>query len=211
MKNLYLLLIVFSLSLSAQAQFLNWGIKGGVNYNVNGDAYALDSSDEIIDTFSSSEEVGYHVGLLTEIKLPLFLYFRPELIYTHTESSYDFGDDKGRLKMDKLELPVLLGFRVLKIGRFFFGPNFSYIIDTKLSAPESIKNVSYDDFTVSGQVGLGLNFGKIGADIRWETGFTDSQASFINDTLVPDNSDLNFGYADTSHSQFILSFYYKFK
>lgn len=113
--------------------------------------------------------------------------------------------------MDKLELPVLLGFRVLKIGRFFFGPNFSYIIDTKLSAPESIKNVSYDDFTVSGQVGLGLNFGKIGADIRWETGFTDSQASFINDTLVPDNSDLNFGYADTSHSQFILSFYYKFK
>lgn len=211
MKNLYLLLIVFSLSLSAQAQFLNWGIKGGVNYNVNGDAYALDSSDEIIDTFSSSEEVGYHVGLLTEIKLPLFLYIRPELIYTHTESSYDFGDDKGRLKMDKLELPVLLGFRVLKIGRFFFGPNFSYIIDTKLSAPESIKNVSYDDFTVSGQVGLGLNFGKIGADIRWETGFTDSQASFINDTLVPDNSDLNFGYADTSHSQFILSFYYKFK
>lgn len=211
MKNLYLLLIVFSLSLSAQAQFLNWGIKGGVNYNVNGDVYALDSSDEIIDTFSSSEEVGYHVGLLTEIKLPLFLYIRPELIYTHTESSYDFGDDKGRLKMDKLELPVLLGFRVLKIGRFFFGPNFSYIIDTKLSAPESIKNVSYDDFTVSGQVGLGLNFGKIGADIRWETGFTDSQASFINDTLVPDNSDLNFGYADTSHSQFILSFYYKFK
>lgn len=211
MKNLYLLLIVFSLSLSAQAQFLNWGIKGGVNYNVNGDVYALDSSDEIIDTFSSSEEVGYHVGLLTEIKLPLFLYIRPELIYTHTESSYDFDDDKGRLKMDKLELPVLLGFRVLKIGRFFFGPNFSYIIDTKLSAPESIKNVSYDDFTVSGQVGLGLNFGKIGADIRWETGFTDSQASFINDTLVPDNSDLNFGYADTSHSQFILSFYYKFK
>ncbi|MGI9530428.1 porin family protein [Lutimonas sp.] len=211
MKNLYLLVIVFCMSFSAQAQFLNWGIKGGVNYNVNGDIYALDSSDEIIDTFSSNEEVGYHFGILTEIKLPLFLYIRPELIYTHTESSYDFGDDKGKLKMDKLELPVLVGFRVLKIGRFFFGPNFSYIIDTKLSAPESIKNVDYDDFTVSGQVGLGLNFGKIGADIRWETGFTDSQAEFITENIVPDNSDINFGYADTSHSQFILSFYYKFK
>lgn len=211
MKNLYLLVIVFCMSFSAQAQFLNWGIKGGVNYNVNGDIYALDSSEEIIDTFSSNEEVGYHFGILTEIKLPLFLYIRPELIYTHTESSYDFGDDKGKLKMDKLELPVLVGFRVLKIGRFFFGPNFSYIIDTKLSAPESIKNVDYDDFTVSGQVGLGLNFGKIGADIRWETGFTDSQAEFITENIVPDNSDINFGYADTSHSQFILSFYYKFK
>lgn len=211
MKNLYLLLIIFCLSFSAQAQFLNWGIKGGVNYNVNGDVYAINSSDDIVDTFSSNEEVGYHFGILSEIKLPLFLYIRPELIYTHTESSYDFGDDTGKLKMDKLELPVLLGFRVFKIGRFFFGPNFSYIIDTKLSAPESIKNVSYDDFTVSGQVGLGLNFGKIGADIRWETGFTDSQANFISDNVIPDNSDVNFGYADTSHSQFILSFYYKFK
>lgn len=211
MKNLYVLLIVFCFSLGAQAQFLNWGIKGGVNYNVNGDVYAITSSDEIIDTFSSNEEVGYHFGILTEIKLPLFLYIRPELIYTHTESSYDFGDGTGKLKMDKIELPVLVGFRILKIGRFFFGPNFSYIVDTKLSAPENIKNVSYDDFTVSGQVGLGLNFGKIGADIRWETGFTDSQANFISDTVVPDDSDFNFGYADTSHSQFILSFYYKFK
>ncbi len=211
MKNLYLFLIVLCLSLSANAQFLNWGIKGGVNYNVNGDINALDSSDEIIETFSSSEEIGYHFGILTEIKLPLFLYIRPELIYTHTESSYEFTEGDGKLKMDKIELPVLLGFRVFKIGRFFLGPNFSYIVDTKLSAPQSVKNVSYDDFTVSGQVGLGLNFGKIGADIRWETGFTDSQASFINDNFVPDDSDIEFGYADTSHSQFILSFYYKFK
>lgn len=211
MKNIYLVIIVFFFALTANAQFLNWGLKGGVNYNVNGDIKALNASDEVIETFSSSEEVGYHFGILTEIKLPLFLYIRPELIYTHTESSYQFGDGDGKLKMDKLELPVLLGFRVLKIGRFFFGPNFSYIIDTKLSAPESIKNVDYDDFTVSGQVGLGLNFGKIGADIRWETGFTDSQANFINDNIVPDDTDFNVGYADTSHSQFILSFYYKFK
>ena len=211
MKNLYLFLVFCCLTFSANAQFLNWGIKGGVNYNVNGDIYALDSSDEIFDTFSSSEEIGYHFGILAEIKLPLFLYIRPELIYTHTESSYDFGNDNGKLKMDKLELPVLVGFRVFKIGRFFFGPNFSYIIDTKLSAPESIKNVTYDDFTVSGQIGLGLNFGKVGADIRWETGFTDSQASFISENVAPDSSDFNFGYADTSHSQFILSFYYKFK
>lgn len=210
MKKIYLFVIVFCFALTANAQFLNWGLKGGVNYNSNGDLN-LESSDEIIDSFSSNEEIGYHFGLLAEIKLPLFLYIRPELIYTHTESSYNFDEGDGKLKMDKIELPLLVGFRVFKIGRFFFGPNFSYIIDTKLSAPESIKNVDYDDFTVSGQIGLGLNFGKIGADIRWETGFTDSQASFISDTFVPHDSDINIAYADTSHSQFILSFYYKFK
>ena len=207
MKNPYLFLVVFCLTLSANAQFLNWGIKGGVNYNENGDLRTINAGNPI--SLSSNQEVGYHFGILSEIKLPLFLYVRPELIYTHTESSYELDADKGTLKLDKLELPVLLGFRVLKIGRFFFGPNFSYIMNTKLSVPESIEgvsNISSDDFLVSGQVGIGLNFGKIGADIRWETGFSDSEASFIRD-----NTNLDFALVDTSHSQFILSFYYKFK
>ena len=215
MQKVYLLITVLFISLNMSAQFLNWGIKGGVNYNENGDirAFSLDDPNTF-EKFSSNQEVGYHIGILSEIKLPLFLYIRPELIYTHTESSYDFDTDNGKLKMDKLELPVLLGFRVFKIGRFFFGPNFSYIMNTKLSVPdtvENISNVTSDDFIVSGQIGLGLNFGKIGADIRWETGFSDTEASFITENLIPENSDFNAALADTSHSQFILSFYYKFK
>jgi len=215
MQKVYLLITVLFISLNMSAQFLNWGIKGGVNYNENGDirAFSLDDPNSF-EKFSSNQEVGYHIGILSEIKLPLFLYIRPELIYTHTESSYDFDTDNGKLKMDKLELPVLLGFRVFKIGRFFFGPNFSYIMNTKLSVPdtvENISNVTSDDFIVSGQIGLGLNFGKIGADIRWETGFSDTEASFITENLIPENSDFNAALADTSHSQFILSFYYKFK
>ncbi len=207
MKNLCLFLVLFCFTLSAHAQFLNWGIKGGINYNENGDLRTIADGGPL--SFSSSEEVGYHIGILSEIKLPLFLYIRPELIYTHTESSYKLEGDKSKLKMDKLELPVLLGFRVFKIGRFFFGPNFSYVMNTKLSVPQSIErvsNVTSDDFLVSGQVGLGLNFGKLGADIRWETGFSDSEASFIRES-----TDIDFALVDTSHSQFILSFYYKFK
>ncbi len=213
MKNLYLFLFVFSVTISANAQFLNWGVKGGINYNVNGDLRTFEGATELLQ-LSSNDEVGYHFGILSEIKLPLFLYIRPELIYTHTESSYTVDNNKSKLKMDKLELPVLLGFRVFKIGRFFFGPNFSYIMNTKLSVPEtigSVSNVTYEDFIVSGQVGLGLNLGKIGADIRWETGFSDTEASFILDSAIPDNSDVNIALVDTSHSQFILSFYYKFK
>ena len=213
MKNLYIFLLVFSFAISANGQFLNWGIKGGINYNTNGDLRTFEGAAELLE-LSSNDEVGFHFGILSEIKLPLFLYIRPELIYTHTESSYSVEDDKSKLKMDKLELPILLGFRVLKIGRFFFGPNFSYIMNTKLTVPEavgSISNVTYEDFIVSGQVGLGLNFGKIGTDIRWETGFSDSEASFILENAIPDNPDVNVALVDTSHSQFILSFYYKFK
>lgn len=215
MKNSYLLIFAFFICLSANAQFLNFGLKGGVNYNSNGDlrAFSLTNPDDF-EKYSANEEVGYHLGMLAEIKLPLFLYIRPELVYTHTESSYNFDTENGKLKMDKLELPVLIGFRVFKIGRFFFGPNFSYIMNTKLSVPDAVSNISnvtYDDFIVSGQIGIGLNFGKIGADIRWETGFSDTEASFITENLIPEDSEFNAALADTSHSQFILSFYYKFK
>ena len=151
------------------------------------------------------------MGLLAEIKLPLFLYIRPELIYTHTESSYASEGDRTRLKMDKIEAPVLVGFRVLRIGRFFFGPSFQYIINTDLSPTENldkIRKLDSDDFTVSGQIGLGINLGRFGADVRWETGFTDSEADFIGNAFDGDTPvALN---VDTSHQQFILSFYWKF-
>jgi hypothetical protein len=210
MKRLITSLILIFLALNVSAQFLNFGIKGGVNYNVNGDLRATDFN--LVEDFKSSEEAGYHLGVLAEIKLPLFLYIRPELIFTHTESSYKSDGERAKLKMDKLEAPVLVGFRVLRIGRFFFGPSFQYIINTDLSATDnlrSIKEISSDDFTVSGMVGIGLNLGRFGADIRWETGFTDSEANFIGDAIGNDNPvGLN---VDTSHQQFVLSFYYKFR
>lgn len=209
MKNLLFPFLFFAAIMSANAQFLNWGVKGGVNYNVNGDLRAsIDNAD--FDKLSSNEEVGYHFGLLAEIKLPLFLYIRPELLYTHTESSYQGTDDKTKLKMDRFDLPVLLGFRVLKVGRFFLGPSFQFVMNTDLSDTENIdqiKNIKSEDFVVAGQIGIGLNFGRFGGDIRWETGFTESEASFIgNNVNIGDTKLL----VDTQNQQFLLSVYYKF-
>ena len=212
MKPIYIFaIVIFALSsLEAEAQFLNFGIKGGVNYNSNGDLRATDFN--VFENISSGEETGFHLGFLAEIKLPLFLYIRPELIYTHTESSYKADGDKSKFRMDKIEVPVLVGFRVLKIGRFFFGPSFQYIINSDLSRTENLNKITKlnsDDFTVSGQIGLGLDLGRFGADVRWESGFTDSEANFIGDVIGNDSPvALN---VDTSHQQFILSFYYKFR
>jgi hypothetical protein len=209
MKKIIILSLFLCISNSVTSQFLNFGIKGGVNYNVNGDLRAL-SEGELIDKISSDEEVGYHFGILTEIKLPLFLYLRPELVYTHTESSYKVDSDRSKLKMDKLDIPVLVGFRILKFGRAFLGPNFQYVMNTKLTAPETVDNISKitsDDFIVAGQVGLGLDFGKIGADIRWETGFSGSEADFLVGATGYDGR----VQVETDPQQFILSFYYKFK
>ena len=210
MKNLLFVLLFFGSILSANAQFLNWGVKGGINYNANGDLIVV--AEEIIsEPLSSDQELGYHFGLLAEIKLPLFLYIRPELLYTHTESSYSIDDEEeARLKMDRIDIPVLLGFRVFKIGRFFFGPSFQYIMNTDLSAEnvDNIKNISYDDFNIAAQVGIGLNFGRFGTDIRWEAGLLDTQALYEVDDIDFDDV-ANVG-VDTDNMQFLLSVYWKF-
>ncbi len=148
---------------------------------------------------------------MAEIKLPLFLYIRPELLYTHTESSYPIEDSEAKLKMDRVDIPVLLGFRVFKIGRFFLGPSFQYIINTDLSSSENIANiktVSYDDFNIAAQVGIGLNFGRFGTDIRWEASFLDTQGIFRVDDI--DVEDVNVA-VDTDSMQFLLSIYWKFE
>lgn len=209
MKNLLVALLFFGSILSANAQFLNWGVKAGLNYNANGDLFLV-YDDVISDPFSSDQELGYHFGLLAEIKLPLFLYIRPELLYTHTESSYPIEDGEAKLKMDRIDIPVLLGFRVFKIGRFFLGPNFQYIVNTDLSTSENIANiktVGYDDFNVAAQVGIGLNFGRFGTDIRWETGLIDTEALFEVNGIT----EVGGVAVDTDSTQFLLSVYWKFE
>jgi len=209
MKKLIFIFLVFGVFSTLNAQFLNFGIKGGVNYNSNGDLNGLDDLSSI--KINSDQEVGYHFGVLAEIKLPLWLYIRPELIYTHTESGYKDQEFESTLSMNKMDIPVLLGIRVLKIGRIFVGPSFQYIFDTDFkdsSIYDDVRNVSYDDFTAGIQAGIGLEFGKIGADIRWEGPISDSQAIFVGEIEEGSSEYINI---DTRSEQIIFSVYYKFK
>ena len=125
MKKLLLTFLLVASIATVNAQVFNFGIKGGINYNSNGDLRGSGFS-EIVDNvkISSDEETGFHVGILTEMKLPLWLYLRPELYYEHTESSYKGEHDKTKLKLDKINAPILIGIRFLGIGRIFLGPSF---------------------------------------------------------------------------------------
>jgi len=204
MKKLFLTILLVASISAVNAQVFNFGIKGGLNYNSNGNL----KTDLTNIRVSSDQETGYHVGILTEMKLPLWLYLRPELYYTHTKSSYSKENVKADLTMDKIDAPILLGLRFLKIGRIYVGPSFHYIMNTKLKGSDIIddlKKISSDDFTVGAQFGLGLELGKIGVDARWESGLSDSEVKYVDK-----NIDLGGLRIDTSQQQFILSIYYKF-
>ena len=182
------LLGLFCLGAYAQ-QGSGFGLKAGLNYNANGDYF--ESAGEAAR--NPDRNVGYHLGIWG--KLGNDIYLRPELVYTHTKSDYD-GDE---LKMSKLDLPVLLGAKIIGPLHVFGGPAFQYILDTEFEGI-SVDDVE-SDFTVGLNLGAGVNLGKIGIDLRYERGFSDNEARFINTNIT----ELSTSRVDTRPDQLILS------
>ena len=97
--------------------------------------------------------MGYHIGFFGQFGSSVYL--RPELVYTSTTSDYDNDD----FKMQKLDLPLLLGTKIIGPLHVFAGPAFQYILDTEYDGItiSDIKN----DFTVGLNIGAGINLGKV--------------------------------------------------
>lgn len=173
MKNPLLILgFLMAFSMTSVAQNgSGFGIKAGLNYNANGDYF-----EAIGDNAQNPDRnIGYHLGVFGKIGDKL--YFRPELVYTLTKSDYD----SDHFTMKKIDAPLLVGVKVFGPLTVFGGPSLQYILDTDFDGI-NINDVN-DDFTVGLNFGIGLNFNKIGIDLRYERGFSDNEATFINNNL----------------------------
>lgn len=188
-KNLFLILITaIALPITAMAQTQQGiGIKGGLNYNANGDYF-----ESISDNYSNPDRnVGYHIGLFGKVGEDI--YFKPEIVYTSTKS--DYNDDT--FSMQKLDAPLLVGVKILGPISVFGGPSLQYILDTEFEGI-TIDNVE-EDFSVGLNFGIALNFKKLGIDLRYERGFSENEATFIG------NNGINVDRLDTRPDQLILS------
>ncbi len=180
-----LLFSIFSGVLFAQDRS-SFGIKGGLNYNANGDYF-----ESIGDNAQHPDRnIGYHVGLFGKIGDQIF--FRPELVYTSTKSDYS----SANFNMKKIDAPLLIGLKVIGPVSVFGGPSLQYILDSEFDGID-IENVN-TNFSVGLNFGIGLNLGKIGIDLRYERGFSDNEATFIRNNGV-DTSRL-----DTRPNQLIM-------
>ena len=188
-KYLVILLFVMIPSLSFAQTESGWGIKGGVNYNTNGDYYNATKNAYKNPTAIT----GFHMGVFAKTDGNVFL--KPELVYSNTESKY--GSDSFKLK--KIDANVLAGIKILEHLNVFAGPTFQYIADTKFNSI-TIKDLE-KDFTVGLNLGVGVNFNKLGIDLRYERGFTENEASFINTNVLTGINDR----VDTRANQLILS------
>lgn len=184
----FILMIAIAIPTATMAQTAQGiGLKAGLNYNANGDYFESISNN----AQNPDRNVGYHIGLFGKIGNKV--YFRPEVIYTSTKS--DYNDDS--FEMQKLDAPLLVGMKVLGPLSVFGGPSLQYILDSEFDGI-AINDVE-SDFSVGLNFGIGLNFKKLGIDLRYERGFSDNEATFLG------NNGINTNRLDTRPDQLILS------
>ena len=174
-----------------------FGIKAGVSYNKNGDLVGTvgDAAQNI--TEGAEGKTGFHAGFWGKLDFPK-IYLRPEIVYSRTKSTYDVNGDSNDYDVSKIDVPVLLGYKLVGPLHVFAGPAFQYTLSNDLGdlEVEDVKN----DFTVGLNAGVGVNLGKVGLDVRYERGFSENEAEFIGDNVT----DIS-GRVDSRPSQVIFA------
>ncbi|MCX2680724.1 outer membrane beta-barrel protein [Galbibacter sp. EGI 63066] len=186
MKKVFLMICVLVGFIGYSQSTSGFGVKAGFNFNSNGEL-------RDVQNINADSQIGFHIGIFGKVEDGQAIFFKPELVFTKTNSDYD-GD---KFEMSKLDAPLLVGLNIVGPLHVFAGPSLQYILDTELEGV-TLNDVE-NDFTVGLNMGVGLNLGERAAvDLRWERGFSDNEAEFVG--LSPEG-----GRIDTRPSQLILS------
>ena len=201
------ILTIFSISINAQLD-MNYGLKTGLNYNANGDLAISGGSarEDVLKRLgevSSERDFGFHAGMYAQLNFTK-LYVRPELLFTKTKSTYNhLLLPASEFKLSMLEIPVLVGFRIIKPISLYIGPTFQYIIDNEFSTTFDLD--IEDDIVLGLNIGIALQLQKLGFDLRYSPGLSENLAVYLDEVPVD-----GFGYSINAKSdQIIFSFSYQ--
>ncbi len=151
---------------AAKAQHANIGIKGGLNiYNVHND------NNTKYDT-----KLGFNAGLLGHIHLTKQLALQPEIVYSAQGAKYNFLNDKVKLNLGYINVPVLLQYMFDNGFRLEAGPQVGFLITAKSEFNNVKTDVKNNLKKVDFAVGAGLGYVDpktgFGVDARYNLGLS---------------------------------------
>ena len=178
MKKVILLVALIISSISLPAQSFDWGPKiniGSPDVSVK-DIKNLKNNDNNINDLLKVKDasINLQLGVYARLKL-LGFYIQPEAMFSNSSSEIRYNDIKGEVKLNKVDVPVMIGKRFLKIFRVNAGPVFSLKLSQDIEqsgikdASEEI-STNYKNATVGLQYGIGLDISMITIDLRVEKG-----------------------------------------
>ncbi|GGK45760.1 MULTISPECIES: outer membrane beta-barrel protein [Flavobacteriaceae] len=174
--------VVFSIVFIASIMFMNaqsdFGIKAGLSYNSNGDLKEFPSEATDIYKNEGTGKSGFNIGFYGKLDLGA-IYVRPELVYTKTTSEYELNTGTTEdYKISKIDVPVLVGFKLIGPLNIFAGPAFQYYLDNDLKGID-IGDVE-NEFSMGVNIGASVEFGRFGIDARYERGLSENEAKWSN-------------------------------
>ena len=197
-KILLIICLTFGLSQTSNAQ-LQFGVKAGINYNNNGNLTLTGVVNNAVA--GADAKSGFHAGMWFRAKLPVVgIYIRPEIVFTQVKSEYLYKSNNTSYDFKKIDVPVLFGKKIFGFANVFIGPSFQYILSSDFGL-NTVSEVSLDKFSLGMQSGFGVEFGKLGIDVRWERGLSNTEAFFADN-----NTSINI---DNRTNQIILGLSYR--
>jgi len=161
-------ILFFGLFTNAFAQKgFQLGIKGGVTFNqVYTDAGSI--SKNISQSYDS--KTGYVAGVWGRFGDKL--YIQPELLLAQKGGTIDIQNvGKVKFSYSNLDVPVLVGFRFLKIFRVNAGPVATFKISEDQKLKDALKDLTSNDNAIKNasfgyQLGVGVKILGINLDLR---------------------------------------------
>lgn len=184
MKKLIFAFLLLFLAVEGFSQNSGFGIKAGLS------STSLDfENDQIVP---NDAQTGYHVGIFGRFGNGLFI--QPELLFTQTSGSFTIkspgqgGSEKFKANFNRLDIPVMLGFRIFKVVRLMAGPIASININSEIKdTADTIQDVDFNSSTLGYQAGLGVDIGNLSIDAKYEGGLssvTENIGNFSTDNRI---------------------------
>ena len=170
-----ILAIAILITLSGNAQKINFGIKAGLNMSM-----LTGSKDQIMSSTN-----GFFAGALLEFKILEKIALQPELLFSEQGAEFQSKNltSSTTMKADYLIVPIMVKY-YLKRGLFLeAGPQAGFLISAKQDVENRITNTSTSEnikddtkvFDMSANVGIGYDIlDKVVTQIRYCIGITNT-------------------------------------
>lgn len=134
-------------SVFAFSQEIKFGAKVGLNLsNLSG--------DYPIGIYEHNSKIGFHIGGFAEYEINDKFILQPELLFSTQGNTYGYKDYYGggsyydgadyNLKLNYLNLPIILKYKIIEKLSIDFGPQIGYLISakTKIDVTEDSRDPS---------------------------------------------------------------------
>lgn len=199
MKKLLFTIALAVSAITVQAQEIDFGVKGGVNF-------AKLQGDAVEDT---DGRTGFHVGLTGEYMFNSSFGLQAEAVYSQQGLQSEANGVESKLKLDYINIPILAKFYIADSGfSIEAGPQFGILVNDEFTQEGGLVDIEQDadaeELDLSAGGGFAYKF-KEGTSLE---GFMISARYMIGLNNVFEDND-TFG-DDITNSNLQLSIGYKF-